>query len=293
MNIKKQINIPVLLSVVLVMLIYYFVGGDGKLQPANYPIEDADIVVHYIDVGQGDSELIQLPDGSNMLIDGGTNGSTKQLINYLSALGVEKINYLVATHPHEDHIGGLDTVVDTFEIGQIYMPKVSHTTKSYKNLLKAISDKNLSIITAAAGKSIIDNEDLKIELLAPNSNEYEDLNDYSVVVKMTFKEKSFLFTGDATEISENEMLSKGYSLSSDVLKVGHHGSLTSSSSEFLSAVNPTYAIISCGQDNSYNHPNKKIVSRLGDKKINIYRTDLNGTVKVYTDGVSINISTEK
>lgn len=245
--------------------------------------------VHYIDVGQADSILVQTPNGKNMLIDAGNNADSSKVVAYLKSHGVNKIDVLVGTHPHEDHIGGMTTVVNSFNIGKVYMPKVSHTTKTYTDLIKAIGNKGLKITEATTGVNIdIDSSLSKLIIIAPNSKTYDNMNDYSAVIRLVYKSTSFLFAGDAAEASEHEMVSNGISLSADVLKIGHHGSSTSTTPAFLKAVAPKYAVISVGKDNDYGHPNPAALSRLNQAKVEIYRTDISGTIIVSSNGSVIN-----
>jgi len=263
---------------------------DGHEEETSTEVDEIEgiLKVHYIDIGQGDSIFIELPNGEKALIDGGPRSSEETLLNYLDEQGVERIDYLVATHPHEDHIGGLDGVINNYDIGKIYMPDVVHTTKTFENLLLAIQDKGYKITRAMAGDTIVDMEGLGLYILAPEEDaDWEDLNNYSVVVRLEYKNNSFLFTGDAEKDSEDIMISKGYDLKAEVLKVGHHGSTTSTTDEFLDRVDPKYAIISCGADNKYGHPHKEILAKLEEKNIEIYRTDIDGTIVVKSDGKSI------
>jgi competence protein ComEC len=244
--------------------------------------------VNFIDVGQGDSILVQLPDGRNMLVDAGTRDAGIKVIDYLKKAGIKKIDYLVATHPHEDHIGGMAAVIRGFNVGVIYMPKATHTTKTYIELLETIQSKGLKITAAEAGVKIIDTGGLSVLVLAPNSAACEDLNNYSVVINLTYGKIGFLLTGDALAQSEKEMLAKGTGLKADVLKVGHHGSYSSSSQGFLDAVNPKYAVISVGAGNDYGYPHDAALRRLSG--IQLYRTDLDGNVVFTTDGVGLRVS---
>lgn len=248
--------------------------------------------VHFIDVGQADCILIQAPTGQNMLIDAGHNADADTIVSYLNAQGVKKVDILVGTHPHEDHIGSLDTVINTFDIGKIYMPRVTHTTKTFEDVLLAVKNKGLKISTAKGGTSIDFSPDTKVEIVAPNSSQYESLNNYSAVIKLTYGKTSFLFTGDAEDISENEMLTANYDLKADVLKVGHHGSSSSSTRPFLKAVSPKYAVISVGKDNDYGHPHKETINRLFESGISVFRTDESGTIIFTTDGDKIEIERE-
>jgi competence protein ComEC len=251
----------------------------GELFSDNPPVVasalSTDLQVHFIDVGQGDSTLVMLPNGPNMLIDGGSRAGSDKLVKYLWDLGVRKIDFLVATHPHEDHIGGLPAVIDSFSVGSVYMPRVGHNTKAFENLLLAIKNKKLTINTAKAGVKIITLPDLQADIIAPGSGSFDDLNDYSAVIKLTYKESTLLFTGDAEAIAEKQMSGN---LRADVLKVGYHGSNTSTTQAFLGKVKPTIAVISCGKDNSYGHPHKEVLDRLKLAGAEIYRTDLDGTV---------------
>lgn len=290
---KKLLSIIIALALAAAAGVFKFNGDDGNT--VSVPDAENALSVRYIDVGQADCELISFPDGRHMLIDAGATDSEKTLPPYLKSLGIEKLDYVIGTHPHEDHIGGLDAVIESFEIGQIYMPKATTTTKTYKDVLTAVKNKGLSINTAKAGKVIIDEPDIRAELLAPISDKYDDLNNYSAILKLQFGNTSFLFTGDAEKLSENEMLDSAGAekLRCDVLKAGHHGSSTSTSEKFLKAVSPSYAVISCGTGNDYGHPHKETISLLDKYGIKTHRTDLNGTITAISDGNNITLTTEK
>ena len=295
---KKKISMSTLVFAILCICVGYILNDIinetyAKVETQNIPIgdiENASIKSHYINVGQGDSIFIELPDNECMLIDAGEADSGKKIVEYITQLGYNKIDYLIATHPHADHIGGMKYVVNTFDIGLIYMPKVTTNTSTYINLLKAIDSKGLKIKSAKAGINIIDKEDFKIDILAPNNDKYEDLNDYSVVIKLVYKNISYLYMGDAEKISENEIKSD---VSANVIKVGHHGSDSSSSLSFLKKVNPSIAIIQVGENNVYGHPKKVVLDRYLKLGTKIYRNDLNGNIVVSTDGEKLSIATEK
>lgn len=246
--------------------------------------------VHYLDVGQGDSIFIELPNNETMLIDAAESYQSENIINYLKNLNYQKIDYVIGTHPHTDHIGGLKDIINTFEIGKIYMPKVVSTTKTYESLLMAIKDKNLKINTAKAGTSIIDTDTLKIKILAPNNSIYTELNNYSVVTKITYGTTKFLFMGDAEKLSENEIKEN---VTADVIKIGHHGSNTSSSIDFIKKVNAKYGIISVGLNNKYNLPKEETITNWENSGTKIYLTSTNGTIRASSDGTNIKIESEK
>ena len=246
--------------------------------------------VHYLDVGQGDSIFVELPNNETMLIDAAESYQSENIINYLKNLNYQKIDYVIGTHPHTDHIGGLKNIINTFEIGKIYMPKVVSTTKTYESLLMAIKDKNLKINTAKAGTSIIDTDTLKINILAPNNSTYTELNNYSAVTKITYGTTKFLFMGDAEKLSENEIKEN---VTADVIKIGHHGSNTSSSIDFIKKVNAKYGIISVGLNNKYNLPKEETITNWENSGTKIYLTSTNGTIRASSDGTNIKIESEK
>ena len=246
--------------------------------------------VHYLDVGQGDSIFIELPNNETMLIDAAESYQSEKIINYLKNLNYQKIDYVIGTHPHTDHIGGLKDIINTFEIGKIYMPKVVSTTKTYESLLMAIKDKNLKINTAKAGTTIIDTDALKINIIAPNNDTYTELNNYSVVTKITYGTTKFLFMGDAEKLSENEIKEN---VTADVIKIGHHGSNTSSSINFIKKVNAKYGIISVGLNNKYNLPKEETITNWENSGTKIYLTSINGTIRAISDGTNIKIESEK
>jgi len=245
--------------------------------------------VHFLDVGQADCILIQVPGGKNVLIDGGNNDDGPAVVSYLKKQGVRRLDVVVATHPHEDHVGGLDSVLNAFEAGKVYAPRVTANTKSFEDFLLAVQRKGLKITEARAGMALDLGPAASALFLAPAGTGYEDLNDYSAVLKLTCGGTSFLFTGDAEAVSEAEMLRSGRDLKADVLKVGHHGSASSTTAEFLKAVSPKYAVISVGAGNDYHHPSPKTLARLAAAGVKIFRTDERGTVVVESDGQQITV----
>lgn len=242
--------------------------------------------VNYIDVGQGDSILVQV-NGKNLLIDAGPNSSTDKLVSYLNKQNIKKLDFVVATHPHEDHIGAMDTIINKYNIGEFYAPKKTTTTKTFESMVNALKSKNIKINAATAGVSLDLGKNVKCQMIAPNASNYEDLNNYSAVIKITYGNSKFLFMGDAESLSEKEILNKNYDISSDVLKLGHHGSSSSSSKAFLDKVSPKIAIISCGKNNDYGHPHKETSTEMKKRNIQVYRTDIDGSIVLISDGKKI------
>ena len=283
---SKGLKVSVIIFAIIFSTLIFFTGCLSDVFGKSYP--DTGLRVHYIDVGQADSILIQGPNNKNMLIDAGET-KDNAVLNYIDSLNINRLDVVIATHPHSDHISEMDDVIKKYDIGEFYMPKVSHSSKTFENMLDALSEKNISPIAAKAGMSF-EFDGLNCEILAPVNGNYESLNNYSVVIRLTYGENKFLFAADAEELSEKEILNSAADIHSDVLKVGHHGSSTSTSSEFLKAVNPTYAVISCGENNEYGHPHKEIIERL--KNINTYITKDLGTIVITSDSKNINVYTE-
>ena len=246
-----------------------------------------DMTVHFIDVGQGDSIFIELPNGENMLIDAGETTEGDKVAAYIFAEGYDTLDYVVATHPHSDHIGGMADVVNSFNVENFYMTSAESTTKVYENMLKAVKDSKADVHNVIAGDIILDKTNLLIEVVAPKTLECDDLNDTSVVLKLTYGDRRFLFTGDAEKAEEDGIWTN---IKCDVLKVGHHGSDSSSSANFLKKAEPSYAVISVGMGNSYGHPTDVVLKRLADRNIDVYRTDTQGTIVFTTDGKDISVN---
>ncbi len=252
-----------------------------------------DMSVHFIDVGKADSIYIKCKD-KNILIDAGEKNTYDLVNEYLRRQNVKVLDLVIATHPHTDHIGGMPKVIEEFQINKLLMPELKEevipTSRTYEKFLLAIKNKNIAPERPIPGTSFNVGE-LIFDVLAPNK-QYDDVNNNSIVVKMTFKNTSFLFTGDAEKESENDMMNNNFNLEADVLKVGHHGSKTSTSSAFLRKVNPKYAVVCVGEDR-YNLPKKITIDKLTKRNIKVFRTDCNGTVVFSTDGNKISVFTEK
>lgn len=291
---KKRVAVWIALLAVLLAGLWRLagdrlsVGQNGSDAPA--VSDGSQLTAEFLDVGQGDCSLFILPDGKTLLIDAGNRADGDEIVDYLKGKGIGRIDYLIATHPHADHIGGMSAVIDAFEIGQIFAPKVADedipTGKTYQEFLTAVRDKGLKITAARQGMVLFEGNGYRADCLAPCGEGYESLNNYSVVVKLSHGQNSFLMTGDAEQESEAELLAAGGDVDCDVLKVGHHGSSTSTSAAFLKAASPTYAVISCGKDNSYGHPHAETLKALqaSEGLERIFRTDTDQTVIMTSDG---------
>lgn len=279
--------------IIIVFFIAFASGPDNKINDKNNSLIEPTVTsgpklkVHYIDVGQADCILIQIPNGKNVLIDAGNNADSSTVVSYLQNQRVKRLDVVVGTHPHEDHIGSLDTVINTFDIGQVVMPKKASTTRTYSNVITAIINKGLKITEAKAGLQLSLGNEVVARLLAPNSTGYDDVNDCSAVLQLVYGKNIFLFSSDANALSENEMMNTGYDLRADVLKVGHHGSSSATTSAFLNKVSPKYAVISVGKGNSYGHPTQATLDKLANAGVKVYRTNESGTIIAESDGSNI------
>ncbi len=294
----KRLLIPMILIIALGLTACGDIG-DHEAEAINGGLVTMEskvyLKVHFIDVGQGDSILIQQISGDtrhNMLIDAGNNWDGNYLVDYLKKQGVNSLDYLIGTHPHADHIGGLDEIINNFNIEKVLMPRVTSNTQIFLDVVTAVKNKNLKITTPLVGDEYILG-DAKWVVLAPANKEYGNFNDYSIVTRLEFGDNSFIFTGDAEELSESEILQNPniQGIESNVLKLGHHGSRGSTSDSFLSAISPQYAVISTGVDNSYEHPHGEILEKLKKRDIEILRTDMMGTIIITSDGNNLSIET--
>lgn len=251
----------------------------------------AELQVHFLDVGQADSALV-LCDNQAMLIDGGNKGDSDFIYTYLKNHDVTHLDYIIATHAHEDHVGGLAGALNFATAGIAYCPVTSYNSKAFSNFVKYLDNQGVEITLPSAGDSFMLGS-ASVEILAPITYPQSGTNNSSIVLKIVYGNTSFLFTGDIEREAEYEILEAGYDLASIALKVAHHGSDTSTTYPFLREVMPTYAIISVGNGNSYGHPAESTLSKLRDADVIVYRTDLNGTIICTSDGETVSFSTTK
>ncbi|EOU1902396.1 MBL fold metallo-hydrolase [Clostridium perfringens] len=284
---KKKKIISSIIGIIVVLLAGYF--GIDLTQDPKVP-KDSKLMISYMDVGQGDAAYIKV-NGNDILIDAGPRSNSKELLEQLKAKNIDDFELVIATHPHEDHIGGMVDVFKEYEVKAFYSPKITHTTKTYENLVKAVKDEGLKTKELKGGMVIDLGEGAKFEVFTPQKSEYEELNDYSPIMKLSFGDTSYLFTGDAEKLAEEEALAKyKTSLDSDVIKFGHHGSSSSSSNAFIEAVSPKYGIISCAKDNKYGHPHRETLDIIKKYNIKTFRTDTDGEIILTSDGKSINFN---
>jgi competence protein ComEC len=262
----------------------------GTPQPTIVPTLEADLAVHVIDVGQGDAILVAFRD-KTMLVDAGEIGTGDTVVAYLQSLNITDLDVAVATHAHSDHIGGMKDVIAAFPVGRFVDSGQPHTSRTYEDLLALIDEEGIPYTVAERGQTIALDPDLAIEILNPGPETIGDLNEDSVVLKVTYGDISYLLTGDAGTPAEESMLAAGLDLDADVLKVGHHGSRYASSEAFLAAVSPAISVISVGAGNDYGHPHAEALDRLKATGSRIYRTDEDGTVIVATDGERLAVTT--
>lgn len=278
---KKLNKLIYSLICLLVLVVGYFTTNYDNTSNSyeNNADNNNEVLVYFIDVGQADA--IYIKDGSsNMMIDAGNNADGKLLVKYLQSLNVDEFKYVVGTHAHEDHIGGMDDIINNFKIDNFYMPEAISTSKTFEDVLDALDKNKVIFQTPKIGdKFTLENTNFEVLSIGTDTS---DLNDTSLVLKMNYNNTCALFMGDASSNIEENLLNKD--INCQVLKVGHHGSRYSSSEDFIKKVNPAYGIIMVGKDNKYGHPTKKTLDILNKYNVNIYRTDEEGTILMHLKG---------
>jgi len=255
-----------------------------------YVTSEGALSVCFFDVGQGDSAFVEC-NGKTMLIDAGEKKYADRIIEYIENRNYTRIDYLVITHPHSDHIGGMPEIIRNFEIGEIFL-SCEHDTRAFEDMIDAIIEKGLGVLSPSPGERF-ELGGAEITVLGPVNSGGGNINNESIVLKVSFNGRGFLFTGDAEKEAERDILDSCADASADVMKVAHHGSKSSTAKNFLSAVSPEIAVISVGSDNKYGHPDKNTVSRLNGAGTKVYRTDLNGDILITTDGETLEVHTER
>ncbi len=297
-NMDSKKILSLIIGTIIVIYIIFFSGflqeaitgyNDAKGNEENTSVS-GDLKIYFIDVGQGDSILIKTGDDT-MLIDAGNNADGEKLVNYFKGMGITKFNYVIGTHAHEDHIGGMDEIINNFDINKFYMPNAITTTTTFEDVLDALNAKEIKFETPNIDDEF-DLGDAKVKVLYTGTDT-SDLNASSIVLKITYGENKFLLMGDAPTSVEERILDNDEDVTADVLKVGHHGSSYSTSDDFLSEVNPSYGVISVGLNNSYGHPSSTTLDKLLNKDITVYRTDEKGTIIMTSNGTTISVDTVK
>ena len=282
-------------SVFFLMLAALTLSACSLLQPQEAHVPDGPaptpgLYIHYIDVGQSDAALI-VCDGRAMLIDGGSAGDSSLIYSFLESRGIVHLDYIVATHAHEDHVGGLAGALNYATVGTALCPVTEYDSRAFGNFVKYLGERGVSITVPAHGDTFaLGGADI---LVVGPINQTSVTNNTSIVLKITYGGTSFLFTGDAERALEQDILEAGYDISATVLKVGHHGSDTSTTYPFLREIMPDYAVISCGKGNQYGHPHEDLLSRLRDADVAVYRTDMQGTIVCHSDGSTVSFSVER
>lgn len=281
---KKQLFKILLAGVGSILILFFAFVQTREVQTQHL------VKVHFLDIGQGDSIFIQTPSGHDILIDGGQDASVLYELGRVMPFWDFDIDTVIATHPHSDHIGGLTDVLEKYNVGQLYLSGVPHTTDEYFSLLETIRDKNIET-KLVTGELLVDlGEGVSLRFIYPRQDisgqEIDELNNTSIITQLVYGQTDFLFTGDAEKEVEQELVDAGIDIKSDILKVGHHGSRSSTTYDFLQAVSPELGVIQVGADNRFNHPHMSVVKRLEQQNVEILRTDQDGTVSIVTDGLT-------
>ena len=282
---KSGGKLKYILIAVLVLAVGFALNHFGMLDNVIPAPAEGYVWVHFIDVGQGDAILVRTADNA-VLIDSGPRSAESSIIEYLQSLGITTLDVVVGTHPHADHIGSKQGILNTFEVLEVWMPDVTHTTATFERFIDAIYQNDIEVNLTTAGDRLQAGQ-IQMTAIAPGTGGHGNLNDYSIVLHMQFGQTAFLFTADAELYTENKILAAGTNIRSDVMLVGHHGSRSSSSDAFLDAIRPSIGVVSVGAGNRYGHPHQVVTDRLDERNIEILRTDLLGTVVLVTDGTTV------
>ena len=288
---KNQAKRFLLAVVALVLAAIYPVQEQLTKETGGTAVSDGSTLeVHYLDIGQGDCTLIRQGDHA-MLIDAGNNSKGTKVQAYLENQGINHLDYVIGTHPDADHIGGLDVIIYKFDCDQVWMPDYSKDTRTYDDVIQAVKARDYKVTHPKAG-DVYTLGEAEVTVVCPVKDSYgSNANDYSIGVRVQFGENSFLFTGDAEEHSEEDMVASGENLKADVYKAAHHGSRTANTENFIKAIDPRYVVFSCGEGNTYGHPHAEVLDRLRKMEIQIFRTDDQGTVVAVSDGQTIAFNT--
>lgn len=290
-----KIGFPIILTIAAAIWFNTYNSNQNKniSQTAKIINEKGNVSVHFLDVGQGDSELI-IDNDKAVLIDAGETDKSSKVNSYLKKYNIKELEAIIATHPHSDHIGGISSQIKNFKVDKLIIPEIPQnlipTTKCYEKMIKEANDKQVEVIKAQMGYELKLREGI-LRLLGPIYKNYDNLNLYSIPAKFIYKNTSFLFCGDMEKEAEYDMIESGQDLKSNVFKLNHHGSNSSNTKEFLNKVNADYYVIEVGYSNSYKLPKKSVLNRISDKPI--YRTDQNGDIVFLTNGDSIEVKTSK
>lgn len=275
--------------VIMLLLFIATIAGPLSISGCTATQPSQQLSLHFIDVGQGDSQLIITPQGNTILIDAGDSLQGERVAAYLVRHGVNRIDHLIITHPHGDHAGGILTILEQFHVSQVYLPPVIHTTQLYERILSHLDVHNIPTTLIRETSSILEEESLEVKLLSTGQDFGQNLNNWSLLTYITYFSQQFLFMGDAEIEAEEALMSYFHpsQLTATVLKAGHHGSNTSTSQQFLDIVSPDIVLISCGEDNPYSHPHPELMKRLEEHGAWIYRTDHQGSVVLHSDGIKV------
>lgn len=275
----------IVLSAIIFIHHEYSLANNINIRKYPKKVSNAEnLTIHFINVGQADCILIQQGE-SSMIIDAGNDEDSNLVLRYIDSQGINNFDYVIGSHAHKDHIGGLDNVINTYDINKVIFPRQVHTTEVFESFISSVSAKGLNLHFSNVGE-LFYLGNAKFEFMAPNSSSYKKANDYSIVIKLTYGNNTFLFTGDAELVSESEMLANELDITADLIKIGHHGGNSSTSQLFLNKVNPKYAVIT-SLSNKYGYPSYSVLSRLKKANVDTYRTNEYGNIVVISDGNNI------